>query len=83
MKSVPVCETVGAQPPDRFSVGSIDLVSSEGNRIYLLHISTPSSASNVVFRNVLMWAHFHFGGGLFFPRSRPKAHASSFGCSYF
>lgn len=26
-----------------------------------------------LFRNVLMWAHFHFGEGLFFPRSRPQA----------
>lgn len=71
-----VCASVGAQPPDRFSVGAIDPVSSEGKLIYSLHISTPSSASNVVFRNVLMWSHFHFGGGLFFPRSRPQAHAS-------
>lgn len=43
--------------------------------VYLLHISTPSSSSStVVFRNVLMWAHFHFGEGLFFfQRSRPQA----------
>lgn len=64
-------------PPDRFSVSAIDPVSREGELIYsihsslffyLLHISTPSSTStsSVVFRNVLMWPHFHFGEGLFF-----------------
>lgn len=33
---------------------------------YLLHISAPSSSFSVVSRNVLMWAHFHYG--IHFPK---------------